>query len=208
MVCELVLMFVDCICSILETIKGKKMSLVPFSILFPLLKAIVLLNPQVREMDEKKKTELNILASDILFEHSRLGSESGFPTKYFTECVMALIERYPKLHKSGRESLEMFCEDVSDTSNAEGVILILLEGILREDPVLRKTCLHSLGLFEIPKSLSSQFALNVLVARNDGLEGVRTEAETLWNSWDSEYAVTEGCVLELVSLTGIFLEWI
>lgn len=148
-------------------------------------------------------TELNILASEFLFSHSALGSEPGFPTNAFADCILALIERYPKLHKSARESLETFCEAVSETDNANIVISILLEGILRDDAILREACLHALGLFEIPASLSPSFALNVLIARKDELAEVCAEAKVLWESWNPEYVIPQECIPKLVSLTGM-----
>ncbi|KAJ3223816.1 translational activator of GCN4 [Clydaea vesicula] len=182
-----------------------------FSYVFPLCRAIILVERKVSTLKNKQVAELTMLASEILLEHCSLGSCIEIPRSEIVKCLVFLLEHYPRLHKTAKEGLLTFCSAVgssqgeinSITGNpdfASDVILQLLESLLNFEEIVRDSCLQSLQYLQIPEHLSEVFAVKIFVAKHDNFESIKQHAETLWDTWDQNYVIEKRAINDIVDV--------
>lgn len=184
----------------LDKVSETKLPLTPFLIVFCLCRLVVAREYQLKSLKLSQIAELSISASDFLFSHASLSDQAGFPAKEYAECCLDLIEKYPKLHGKAIRSLSRFCESCSNTKEADSVLKVLLDGVLRKEPVLRAACLRCLSVFEVSESLPSYCVLPLLIAEQDSEADIKNEASRIWKDWDGEKKVSADIIPEILTL--------
>ncbi|KAJ3106530.1 translational activator of GCN4 [Phlyctochytrium planicorne] len=151
-----------------------------FAILFPLLFSLIMRQGRAAGMKEKIRTELTMLASDILIAHVGLGGSSMVPRKDMVRALVELLARYPRLHGAAREGILTLCvamedaaaaDDITDeelelededhrweileernsmSSDERAVTSELLDALLCPEPVAREASLRALQHMPIP----------------------------------------------------------
>ncbi|KAI8841708.1 armadillo-type protein [Chytridium lagenaria] len=156
-----------------------------FALLFPLLSALILREGRAASMKEKIRTELTMVASDILIAHVGLGGSHMVPRRAMIRDLVELLTRYPRLHGAAREGLLTLCMAMEDAAASDDVSEEEMESLDVEDVI------------EIKEAREA-------MARDEQAdETICTEAERVWELWNGEEAkVTDvilGNILELIT---------
>ncbi|KAJ3208838.1 translational activator of GCN4 [Dinochytrium kinnereticum] len=152
-----------------------------FAFILPLLSSLILREGRAAGMKEKIRTELTMLASDILIAHVGLGGSHMVPRQSMIRALVELLTHYPRLHGAAREGILTLCvamEDAAATDDIaedelemlddedrieieEGreamrrdektVTAELLDALLSPEPVAREACLRALQHLPIPE---------------------------------------------------------
>ncbi|KAJ3090385.1 translational activator of GCN4 [Quaeritorhiza haematococci] len=203
------------------------------SYFLPLIRAIILGEGRIKQLKERVVTELTMLASEIVVSHCGLANVPGgvVPRAELARCLVLLISRFPKLHRTCREGLMTFCaavgasqaavaedqaEDEEDDEHSksaiknidprdlhgESVILELLDGLLNENSVVREVCLQGLAYLDISNtSISNVFDARVWVTQHDNEDGIAAEAKKIWEEWNEEEPLESDSVKDVLALT-------
>ena len=187
-----------------------------FSFLFPMIYSVVLKHGRTRSMKEKMHTEVVMRCADVLLAHCGLtGSPRLVPRQGMAECLVSLLERFPRLHMSARDglfALSMAASDEDEESDSliaqsrntiHGVTLVLLDGLLSNEKWVRQSCLEALVHLPLPASVKDVFDVRVWMCNADEDYSVAGAAEHLWadvHQSDKDSCLPQTLLLELVSL--------
>lgn len=152
-------------------------------------------------MSKKSYTEILLLASDILMNHSAIQGPTSIdiPRKEMLLKLLELLEFYPLLRVSAQTSilaLAMTSSSLEDDFEAEpdkliqqrikdvqgGVYQVLIDGIMSNESHVSLACIEALTY--LPSlELVHDFGVNVWIARSDQDEKLSGEADRLWEQF-------------------------
>lgn len=196
-----------------------------FAYVFPLLRFIILREGRMGALKDRVVTELVMSAADILLAHCVIGGSSIVFRRGMVRCLLEMLGRYPRLRVAARQGLltlsiavgdaenesddeededDHKIVDTSKSSDLEGIVRELLNGLIDSEAAVREACLLSLAHLPAPADPEGEFAARIWVARFDPEETIRTEAETLWELWIDSEMIAETGIQNIMDLTG---EW-
>ncbi|KAI9338101.1 armadillo-type protein [Zopfochytrium polystomum] len=192
-----------------------------FAFIFPLIEALIHLQGRAPNMKEKIRTELTMIAADILIAHASLGASPLAPRRTMIRAIIELLNRFPRLHGAAREALLTFCvsfEDAVGTAEEEHDMLdpylrdiavgdeaaiteALLDALLSPEPVAREASLRALQHLSVPEGARDGLpAARVWTAKEDSVESIAAEAARAWEMWNDGEDIEADALPHIVKL--------
>jgi hypothetical protein len=188
-----------------------------FTLIFPLLKAIIFKEGRVPLLKDKLYTECIMSVSDLLIGHSGLEDALEYlPRKSMVECLLNLIETFPLLRVAAKGGLLALALATShlEVELAEGEIEsdlesdsvsnlirdisgVLLNGLLNIEPVVRESCIGAFFHLPLVSSSKSDFDVRLWVLCSDTIEENASEANNLWNDVHGDEPLSVGLLEEV-----------
>ncbi|KAJ3371029.1 translational activator of GCN4 [Kappamyces sp. JEL0680] len=191
-----------------------------FAFIFPILQAIVLRQGRIPTLKERVYTEVVMACADVLIAHAAIeGNDTLFlPRKAMVECLLLLIEHYPRLRTAAKGGLLALTiatshleladeEELEDHEDRVEVLItdmstVMLHGLLNGDGTVRESCLTGLGHLPFVDSIRRQFDVRVWLCKSDDEDAVFTEAEAIWSEVYSDAVLDVDYLADLAALVA------
>ncbi|KAI8927350.1 armadillo-type protein [Entophlyctis helioformis] len=183
---------------VIEFPSSSQLPVPAFAFVFPLLQAIVAREGRIAQFKEKTHTGLVMTCSDVLLAHCTIsGSPRVVPRRDMASVLVQILDEFPRLRSSARDGLlSLTDEEIEIYAQAarhgtESIVQVLLDALLSNQDAVRESALGGLAHLPIGDVMLPAFDARVWLARSDGFESVRTEADKLWEDVRGEETVID-----------------